>query len=96
MNGTQSNARCETCVHWQVFPQNSLAGHCTALGAMLWPKVDVDKGEEILRPATESAGAKLMAEISITTPSGFGQPAISEVIAVRTQKDFGCVHHEPK
>lgn len=84
---------CETCTHWRVFPKNNSAGHCMALGAMLWPKVDLDKGEEILKPATEDEAAMLMAEISITEPSDFGQPAISEVIAVRTRRDFGCRHH---
>lgn len=90
----QIDKRCETCSHWTVFPQNNLAGRCSALGILLWVKVDVNKGEELLIPATENESAKLLAEVTITSPSPFGQPALSEVIAVRTQRDFGCIHHE--
>lgn len=87
---------CRTCKHWQVFPENNLAGRCPLLGIILWPKVK--EGEELLRPATDDDRALLRAELSLTVSDAFevlaGQPPTSEVIAVRTQHDFGCVRHE--
>jgi hypothetical protein len=68
-----------------------MAGRCAVLGAILWPKVE--KIEHLVQPATESENLKLRAELSITSAARFGENLITEVEAVRTQRDFGCVFH---
>jgi hypothetical protein len=67
-----------------------MAGRCPLLGAIIWPKAEYG---DLLQPATEDRGMRLQAELSLTDSDGFGMSPVSEVIAVRTQRDFGCVHH---
>lgn len=93
-----NRSTCSTCKHWQVFPENNLAGRCPLLGAILWPKNQPE--EDLLRPATEESNALLLAELSLTTVDTFQAAAeqrpTSEVIAIRTERDFGCTQHEER
>jgi hypothetical protein len=86
---SEHSRTCETCRHWQVFPENNMAGRCLALGAIVWPKAEFDK---LLTPATEDENFKLQAEISLTEDK-YGHNPVSEVVAVRTNRSFGCILH---
>jgi len=96
MSSGRNDNTCQTCTHWQVFPENNLAGRCPVLGAQLWPQMDT-ADEDVLQMNSEH-GIRLLAEISLTFISGryFGlEKPVSDVIAVRTLRDFGCIKYEP-
>lgn len=86
MGDLRLKGTCKTCRHWRPFEQNIMAGRCPVLGVSIWSKNPANEFESI--------DGVLQAEIAIHS-SAWSLP-ISDVLAVRTGQDFGCIHHEPK
>ena len=73
---------CGTCHFWQVLPQDPQSGVCPLLGAVLWPTDDWPDDPQAL-------------SISIHYGNKWFPKALTAVLSVRTQLDFGCINYEP-